>query len=87
MSISYIYEVAKFDIETALVLKSKPIAHLTGKTKDINIIQMGKIEKENWTVMFHRGLGPSLQNCLFALPDKHLFSTVCLEFILDIIGQ
>ena len=87
MLISYIYEVTKFDIEIASVLKSKPTTPLTGKMKDINMMPMGKIEKENWIVMFHRGSGASLQKCLFALPDKHLFSTVFLELILDIICQ
>ena len=78
---------AKFYIEIASFLKRKPTTPLTGKMKDVNQMQMGNIEKEKWTVMFHRGSGTNLQKCLFELPDKHLFSTVCLEIIFDITSQ
>ena len=37
--------------------------------------------------MFHHGPVDNVQKCLFALPDKHFFSTTFLEFILEITGQ
>lgn len=50
---------------------------------------MGKTEIKNWTVLFQRGSRErgDVQKCLFALPDKHLLSTVFLKYILDITGS
>ena len=44
----------------------------------------GKIDTKHHTVMFIRG---ECQNCMFALVDKHLFSTSFLEHILEIIQR
>lgn len=56
MLISYLYEVAKLDIDISSVFSKKPTVLPIGKEKNINKIKMGKIEKDNWTMMFHRGL-------------------------------
>ena len=52
---------------------------------DVNEMCMGQIDTEYWTVMFTKGSNPLLK-WRFDLPDKHLFSTICLEHILDIIN-
>ena len=48
----------------------------------MSVMIKGKIDPQFHTVLFTRGEGPK---CLFALADKHFFSTTCLEHILEII--
>ncbi|CAI9287310.1 unnamed protein product [Lactuca saligna] len=66
MLVSYINEVAKLDTEIASVLKRKPTILPQGSAKDIEKLKMGKIDEENWIVMFHRGSKESVdfQKCL-----------------------
>lgn len=89
MLVSYIYEVAKMDVEIALVLGKKQTVLLQGSANDIEKMKMGKIETDNRTVMFQQGSKErgDIQKCLFALPEKHLFSTTCLDNILEITGN
>ena len=82
MLASYIHEVAKMDQEIANVLRKKPTIKPIGKTGDVNRMWLGKIDSQYHIVMFSRGAG---QKFVFALDDKHLFSTSCLEHIVDII--
>lgn len=84
MLVSYIHEVAKLDQEIANFLRRMPTVKPIGKASDVNKMRMGQIDTEQWTMMFTKGADPPLK-CMFALPDKHLFSTICLEHILDII--
>ncbi|CAH1431384.1 unnamed protein product [Lactuca virosa] len=84
MLVSYIHEVAKMDQEIASALRKKPTIRPIGKASDVNKMQMGRIDPKYHTVMFTRAEG---QKCFFALDDKHLFSTSCLEHILDIIHR
>nr|KAJ0227884.1 hypothetical protein LSAT_V11C100043130 [Lactuca sativa] len=81
---SYIMEVAKMGQEIASVLRKKPTVKPIGKTSDANRIHMGKIDSKHNIVMFTRGKD---QRFVFALDDKHLFSTTCLENIIDIIHR
>ena len=85
----YIYEVAKLDIEIANVLNRKPTVNQIGKASDMSEMCMGKIDTDHWTVMFQRGTGApgAFQKCLFALPEKHLFSTSYIDHILEIINK
>lgn len=55
MLVSYIHEVAKMDIEITTVLRKKPTILPQGSANDIENTKMGKIETDNWTVMFQRG--------------------------------
>ena len=89
MLVSYIYEVEKLDIKIAKVLKRKPIVNPIRKSCDINEMSMGKIETIYLTVMFQHGtdVPGAFQKGLFTLPGKHLFSTTCLEHILEIINK
>ncbi|KAL7616414.1 hypothetical protein Lser_V15G03913 [Lactuca serriola] len=80
----YIMEVALMDQEVATVFKKKPKVKPVGSASDLNQMQMGKIDSRRNSVMFTRAEG---QKCLFALADKHLYTTTCLEHILFIIKQ
>lgn len=89
MLVSYIYEVSKLDTKFASALSEKPIVNPIGKASDLNKMRISKIDTEHWTVMLNKGndASGSLMKCLFALTDKHLFSTSCFEHILDIINR
>ena len=63
-------------------MRKRPTVKPTGKPGDVNKMKLGQIDSANLTVMFTRAEG---ERCWFALVDKHLFSTTCLEHILDII--
>ena len=73
MLVCYILEVAKMDQEIASVLKRKPTVVPIGSSSDINKMKMGKIDPKLNSVMFTSDDG---QKCLFALIDKHLFTTI-----------
>ena len=77
MLASYIYEVAKLDVEIAKVMKRKPTVNPIGKASDMNEMSMGKTDTAHLNVMFQRGTDvPGVfQKYLFALPNIHLFST------------
>lgn len=84
MMVCYIHEVARMDQEIVTALRKKLTVKPIGKSSDVNKMRMGKIDLSFRTVMFTRGEG---QKCLFALDDKNLFSTTCLEHIIDIIHK
>ncbi|KAL7619307.1 hypothetical protein Lser_V15G04057 [Lactuca serriola] len=84
MLVCYIMEVAKMDQEIASVFKKKPTVSPVGSASDLNMMQMGKIDPKRNSVMFTRDEG---QKCLFALADKHLYTTACLEHVLGIIHR
>ncbi|KAL7618923.1 hypothetical protein Lser_V15G01055 [Lactuca serriola] len=84
MLVCYIMEVALMDQEVATVFKKKPKISLVGSASDLNQMKMGKIDPKRNSVMFTRAEG---QKCLFALADKHLYTTACLEHVLSIIRQ
>ena len=84
MLVCYIMEVAKMDQEIATVFKKKPTISPVGSASDLNMMQMGKIDPKRNSVMFTRNEG---QKCLFALADKHLYTTACLEHVLGIIHR
>ena len=72
------------DQEVATVFKKKPKVKPVGSASDLNQMQMGKIDSRRNSVMFTRAEG---QKCLFALADKHLYTTACLEHVLSIIKR
>ncbi|KAL7611656.1 hypothetical protein Lser_V15G06890 [Lactuca serriola] len=84
MLVCYIMEVALMDQEVATVFKKKPKIAPVGSASDLNQMQMGKIDPRRNSVMFTRAEG---QKCLFALADKHLYTTACLEHVLSIIKR
>ncbi|KAL7607684.1 hypothetical protein Lser_V15G10021 [Lactuca serriola] len=84
MLVCYIHEVANMDQEIASAIHKRTTIKPMGRAGNINSMIKGKINTKYHTVMFLRGEG---QKCLFALIDKHLFSTACLEHILEIIQR
>ena len=72
------------DQEVASVLRKKPTVKPTTKPGDVNKMTLGQIDPAHLTMMFTRAKG---QRFLFALVDKHLFSTDCLEHIINIIHR
>nr|KAJ0191135.1 hypothetical protein LSAT_V11C800454070 [Lactuca sativa] len=82
MLVCYIHEVVKMDQEIASAIHKRTTIKTMGRAGNVNTMIKGKIDSKYHTVMFLRGDG---QKCLFALVDKHLFSTSCLEHILEII--
>ena len=70
-------------------MKRKPTVNPIEKTSDMSEISLGKIDTAHLTMIFQRGTDvPGVfQKCLFSLPDKHLFSTSCLEHVLEIINN
>ena len=72
------------DQEVANVMRKKPTAKPTVKPGDVNKMTLGQIDPAHLTVMFTRAKG---QRFVFALVDKHLFSTDCLKHIIDIIHR
>ncbi|KAL7601907.1 hypothetical protein Lser_V15G26951 [Lactuca serriola] len=84
MLVCYIMEVALMDQEIASVFKKKPKISPVGSASDLNQMQMSKIDSRRNSVMFTRNEG---QKCLFALADKHLYTTACLEHVLGIIHR
>ena len=65
-------------------MNKKPTVKPTPKPGDVNNMKMGQIDSTHLTVMFTRG---EVNRFLFALADKHLFSTDCLEHIINIIHR
>ncbi|KAL7590743.1 hypothetical protein Lser_V15G39175 [Lactuca serriola] len=84
MLVCYIMEVALMDQEIATVFKKKPKISPVGSASDLNQMKMGKFDPRRNSVMFTRSEG---QKCLFALADKHLYTTACLEHVLGIIHR
>ena len=72
------------DQEVANVFRKKPTISPIGSASDLNKMQMGRIDPKRNSVMFTRNEG---QKCLFALADKHLYTTTCLEHVLGIINR
>ncbi|KAL7600401.1 hypothetical protein Lser_V15G23655 [Lactuca serriola] len=84
MLVCYIMEVALMEQEIASVFKKKPTISPVGSASDLNLMQMGKIDPKRNSIIFTRNEG---QKCLFALADKHLYTTTCLEHVLGIIHR
>lgn len=80
---SYIYDVVKIDVEIARVMKRKPTLNPIGKASDMSKMILGKIDMAHLTVMFQQrtDVVGTFQKCLFALPDKHLYSMSCLKHV------
>ncbi|CAI9294098.1 unnamed protein product [Lactuca saligna] len=89
MLISYIQEFGKMDVHILAVLRRKPIVNLKESSKDINKMKLRRIKKENRSVMLQQSARESsnLQKCLFTLYDKHIYSTSCLNYNLELIGR
>ncbi|CAI9288599.1 unnamed protein product [Lactuca saligna] len=82
MIVSYIQEVGNMDVEIVVVLRRKPFAVPKEAPKGFEKLKLGKIHKEGWHVVFQarEWNDVDLHKACFFLPDKHLYTTSCLEF-------
>ncbi|CAI9303701.1 unnamed protein product [Lactuca saligna] len=89
MLVSYILEVSKMDVEIVVVLRKKPIVKPKEASYDVSKVKLGRIHKDNWSMIFQQSArdGSNTQRCFFSLSNKHLYSTSCLNYILELIGQ
>lgn len=85
MLVCYIQEIGKMDVEIIVLLRKKPVIQPKEDPKDLSKMKLGKIWKDNLSVSFQRREGVKVQKCSFSLPDKHLYSTSCLNYILEMI--
>ena len=60
MLICYIHEIAKMDVEITAILKKKPILKPEEESKDLNKMKLGKIRKDNWSVVYQWGTDQSV---------------------------
>ncbi|CAI9263647.1 unnamed protein product [Lactuca saligna] len=66
--------------------QSSYIQELQNEKKDLTKRKIGKIQKENRSVVFQRREGQETVKKLFRLPDKHLYSTGTLNHILELVA-
>lgn len=84
MIVCYIHEVAKIDVEIAVVLKKRLVVDPIEETKDFQKRRLGKIKKKDQSVVYQRRSGDKVQKSLLFLFDKHLYSTTVLNHIMDL---
>ncbi|CAI9272355.1 unnamed protein product [Lactuca saligna] len=73
------------DIEIASALKKKAIVNPEPEQKDFQKLKLGKINKENWNLVYQRREGGNVQKSMFLLLDKHLYSTTVLNNIIGLV--
>ena len=79
--ICYINKIAKMDVEITVVLKKMLVLKPVEESKDLNNLNLGKITKEHWSVVYQRKEGQIVLKNMFCLGDKHLYSTPTLNLI------
>ncbi|CAI9296083.1 unnamed protein product [Lactuca saligna] len=79
----YILEIAKIDVEITSILKKMPILKPEEQPKDVQHLKTGIIQKKHWRIVYKRKEGEVVQNCMFFLMDKHLYSSSALKTILS----
>ncbi|CAI9296751.1 unnamed protein product [Lactuca saligna] len=80
-----IHEVANMDIEVAAVIKKKPVVKPEPELKDFRKVKLGKINIENWNVLYQRRDGEKVVKIIFFLLDKNLYPTAALNKILGLV--
>nr|KAJ0215179.1 hypothetical protein LSAT_V11C300140950 [Lactuca sativa] len=89
MIMSYIQEVRLMDVDIATVLKKKMSVVPKEAPKDFEKLKSGKIYKEGWFVVYTSRYRPGAdrRKSYFYLKYKRLYSTSCLEFVLDMLTK
>ncbi|CAI9263321.1 unnamed protein product [Lactuca saligna] len=89
MLVSYIQEVGKMDVEIAIVLNKKPTVLPKEPPKDLDTMKLGRILKKDWSVAFQirEKSDANFHRVCFFLPEKHLYYTSCLEYIVEFVSQ
>lgn len=86
---SYIQEIDEMDVEIAMVLWKKAFVFPKEAPKDFEKLNPDKIYKEGWFVVYQsreRTEADFRTSCFF-LPNKNLYTTSFLEFILDLLTK
>ncbi|CAI9282163.1 unnamed protein product [Lactuca saligna] len=85
MLVCYIQEIGKMYVEIATVLRKKPTVLPKEPLKDLDKMKLGRIRKDDWSMAFQiqENFDDNFHRVFFFLPDKHLYSTPCLEYILE----
>ena len=65
-------------------MNKKPTVKPTLKPGDVNKMKLGQADSTHLIVMYRRD---GANRFLFSLVDKHMFSTDCLEHVINIIHQ
>ncbi|CAI9280619.1 unnamed protein product [Lactuca saligna] len=86
---SYIQEVGEMDVDIAIVLSKNPIVVPKEALKDFEIVKPGKIYNDGWFMVYQsrERTGADFHKSCFFHDDKHLYTSSCLEFILDLITK
>ncbi|CAI9264999.1 unnamed protein product [Lactuca saligna] len=77
----------KMVVEIVVVLRKKTSVVLKEDEEGFERLKLDKIYKEGWYVVFQarEQNDAEFQKSCFLLPDKHLYTTSSLEFILDLV--
>ncbi|CAI9294642.1 unnamed protein product [Lactuca saligna] len=70
------------DVETALVLKRKPILKPFDQPQNIENLKGGFVDKEYWSIVYKNKEGQEIKNSMFFLRDKNLYPTSYLNSIM-----
>ncbi|CAI9269764.1 unnamed protein product [Lactuca saligna] len=89
MIISYIHEVGQMDVDIVAVLQRKPSVLPKDNLDGFDKLKHGKIPKDGWCVAFQlkEQIDAYFHKVCYLLDDKHLFSTSCMEYILDFVNK
>ncbi|CAI9262130.1 unnamed protein product [Lactuca saligna] len=89
VSISYIQEVEKMDVEIAAVLRKKPIVLPKGALENFDKMKLDIIRKDGWCMAFQirEKSDVEFHRVCFSLADKHLYSTSCLKYNMELMNQ
>lgn len=73
------------DVEITTVLRKKPTVLPEEALKDLDQMKLGRIQNDDWSITFQirERANSNFHRVYFLLLDKHLSSTLCLEYILE----
>ncbi|CAI9270576.1 unnamed protein product [Lactuca saligna] len=89
MLVCYIREVGNIDVEIASIMNRKPIVLPKEPRKDLDTMKLGRIRKKDWSVAFQirEKTDAKFHRFFFYLSEKQLYSSSCLEYIVDFLSQ
>ncbi|CAI9288377.1 unnamed protein product [Lactuca saligna] len=89
MLVSYIQEVGKKDIEITSAFRQKPVVFPKVALEDFDQMKLGKIRNKGWcmALQIKERTYVDFHKVCFYLADKHLYTTYCLQYILEFIDK
>ncbi|CAI9290245.1 unnamed protein product [Lactuca saligna] len=82
--VCYIHDFAKMDVEIAFVLKNKLMHKIEEESKDLNKLKLGKIKKENLSLVYQQRTNHTVHRCMFFMLYNNLYSTSDLTYIIGL---